>query len=731
MKTNDYQFRKAIPVWECGTQKTMNRSLVLVAETDKADYTLALAASCAYIVIVNDTLVAHGPARAAHGFYRVDELEIGQYLTEEKNKIEVRVFGYNINTFEYLDQPSFIAAELILDGCVKAYTAAPASVGFSIYGFDERIMKVQRYSYQRAFVENYRLGENTFKYDSREPLALEATDEKHFICRDICYGDYARIYPKCVIGRGTVSYSDKDRYHSNIAITDICDTYRGYREDELEYASHVEIGKMDYSDRVEADIPFDVIDLEPDTYVDLDMDKNYTGLFELELEAHGDGEFFITFDEILTNGKLNCFRIEPCSILSFVCKKGTYKIVSAEPYVMKYARVIAKGASFTVKNFKLIEIAFPESKITATFHSDDKVMEKIYDAAKLTFRANTVDIYFDCPSRERAGWLCDSFFTSRVEYALTGKCEVEKQFLANFLMPEKLPHVPEGMLPMCYPSDHDQTHSSFIPSWAMFYGIELREYLDRSGDRELIDGAKDRMYSLCKYFEKFENEFGLLERLESWVFVEWSYANKLVQDVSFANNMLYSLFLRGIGELYNDSALIAKSEKLKVTINEMAMTESGFYCDNAVRRDGKLVLSGERTEACQYYAFFCSVATPETHEWLWNTLVNDFGYNRGKSPASQEDKFFFNSSASADSAQKENKYPEIHPANAFIGNYLRLDLLDRYDYRDELYDNIKGYFEYMADRTGTLWELVSDNASCNHGFASHVIHWMKSLGMVE
>jgi hypothetical protein len=36
----------------------------------------------------------------------------------------------------------------------------------------------------------------------------------------------------------------------------------------------------------------------------------------------------------------------------------------------------------------------------------------------------------------------------------------------------------------------------------------------------------------------------------------------------------------------------------------------------------------------------------------------------------------------------------------------------------------------MADTTGTLWELVASQASCNHGFASHVIHWMNSLGLL-
>ena len=186
-------------------------------------------------------------------------------------------------------------------------------------------------------------------------------------------------------------------------------------------------------------------------------------------------------------------------------------------------------------------------------------------------------------------------------------------------------------------------------------------------------------------------------------------ANNLVRDVSFATNMLYAKFLDSLGSIYSDSELIDKAKKLRNTINSMAMTESGFYCDNALRRDGKLVLSGERTEVCQYYAFFCDVATPETHPWLWNTLIRDFGSDR----------------------QQKGLFPEIYPANAFIGNYLRLDLLDRYGCREELYQNIINYFEYMVDRTGTLWEFVEPNKSCDHGFASHVIHWMKSIGIVE
>ena len=148
--------------------------------------------------------------------------------------------------------------------------------------------------------------------------------------------------------------------------------------------------------------------------------------------------------------------------------------------------------------------------------------------------------------------------------------------------------------------------------------------------------------------------------------------------------MLYARLLDTCGQLYGDSDLTGKAAKLRATILDMSMTESGFFCDNALRQDGKLVLSGERTESCQYYAFFCDIVTPESHPWLWETLLHDFGYDRAT----------------------RGLYPEIYPANAFIGNYLRLDLLDRYGCREALYDNIKATlptWRTRPARCGRTW----------------------------
>ena len=64
-------------------------------------------------------------------------------------------------------------------------------------------------------------------------------------------------------------------------------------------------------------------------------------------------------------------------------------------------------------------------------------------------------------------------------------------------------------------------------------------------------------------------------------------------------------------------------------------------------------------------------------------------------------------------------YP-VSYTHLFIGNYLRLDILDRYSETQKLRKETVDYFDYMAQKTGTLWENDGSYASCNHGFASYV-----------
>lgn len=716
MRSQAYQFRRATPVWESGTEREMNRHLCFTVKLPPSleSPVLSLAGSASFTVSLNGQFIAHGPARCAHGYYRVDQIALAKYITDGEGILSIRVAGYYVKSFSNLKQPSFLCAELTDGENVIAYTDVEEG-GFTCYEVGERMRRVQRYSYQRPFVEHYELAEGAFSYEigkGGRRVALSRGEDKKFLVRTQPYGDYPVVLPKGEIAEGVVTYTDRDTYFHDRAITGVRGgLVEGYPEEELTFHSYREVGKMSFTRTAEFFCrSAQAISLATDGYADIDLGCNYTGILDFEVETANGCELFLLYDEFFgQGGSLDPFRMDTSNIFYYKMAAGHYHIHTCEPYTMRALRLVVRCGACTVRGLKMFKIGFPARLIDLRPAGNDETLQKIFDAAVESFTANAADIYMDCPSRERAGWLCDSFFTARVEKTLTGGSRLERTFLENFLLPERFDcMVPNGMLPMCYPSD-SYGNEAYIPNWAMWYVLQLEEYLGRTGDGDMIEDARGRMYDLLKWFRAYENGDGLLERLPGWVFVEWSRANALVQDVNFPTNMLYAAMKDAMARLYRDEELAIEARAMREAIRHLSITKDGFFCDNLVyNEERRLVQSGETTEACQYYAFFTDTATPESDPALWEILSGEFGFHRRETGA----------------------YPQVAPANAFIGNYLRLDLLCRYGLHDRLVSDVRDYFAYMADKTGTLWEHDSTTASCNHGFASHVLVWLDKAGLL-
>jgi alpha-L-rhamnosidase len=251
---------------------------------------------------------------------------------------------------------------------------------------------------------------------------------------------------------------------------------------------------------------------------------------------------------------------------------------------------------------------------------------------------------------------------------------------------------------MCYPADH--INGNFIPNWALWFILQVNDYAMRGGDPILVASLKPRVEGILEYFSKFENETGLLEKLEKWIFVEWSEANNFVQDVNYPTNMLYSAALSNAANLYGNDEWKRKSERIRQSVLNQSYNGT-FFVDNAIRnKDGKLETTSNTTEICQYYAFYFNLVTPESHPELWKRLITEFGPNRNI----------------------ETTYPKVFKANALNGNYIRLEILSRNGMNKQALKEVQDYFYKMAQLTGTLWEMMDSGASCNHGFASYLGH---------
>jgi len=686
---------KAKSVWPAGLDKEMNTLIAFRTSFEAAagaDVRLDMAAWYSYRITLNGAFVAFGPARGPKGLFRPDSWKLP--VRPGRNDLQVEVAGYNCRNFYLMRQPPFFKAAVTSGGRVLA-TSGKDFAACRL----PRVQKVPRYSYQRTFCEAYVV-------PGREegPLALADAPEPKLIER-------VADAPGFELNDGLVPvamshvFEDKDfkvRVDRALSLPGNAPHFDGFPQNELTLNTVFLAQRLAYRDvrpatadeKAQASFPMKAGDS-----VRFDIGLNDTGFPGATVVVRKPGRLVFTFDETLLRGEVHgCERYHfDCAnvIVWDFAEPGTYAVDAFEPYTMRWLEVGVLSGEMAVGRPHFRSYKNSTARM-ATFKASDPALEKIFNAAKETLMQNAVDVFMDCPSRERAGWNCDAYFTAPVATLLTGSTALERVFEENQALAAAFEDIPDGMFPMCYPSDHKP--NDYIPNWAMWFVLESEEYLARSGDRRTVDALRPRFEKLVAFLWKFRNADGLLEKLPSWVFVEWSKANDFVQDVSYPSNMTWAMTLDALARLYGRQDLAEEAARVRAKIREQSW-DGRYFRDHAVRgADGRLVVQEKDiTETCQYYAFFSGVATKETHPGLWHSLLTDFG------PARDERK----------------TCPDVSRSAAFIGNYLRLKILERENLGDLILNDCKGYFAKMAAQTGTLWEHDSPSASCCHGFASY------------
>ena len=632
-------------------QLNRNTLLSFCLKIDKKCDVLKLCAVDFYQVYVDGKLASYGPSRTASGFSCLREIPL-----EDAKEILIKVayYGKPCTSCDY--QLPFFGAE-VFDKDVLVYDTDDFVCKSLPYHRDD----MPSYVPQRGFIEYFDLTKNqVIKYSTEEVLSPQIIYGRND------NGDYRKL---------TFNYVKTDDFCGFDKVKDVCwDKDKDHCQELI-----VNDFKKYVVDKTQNGFCYDYYTLN----------EEHTGFITLKISANEETEFFVVFDEHTPDGKWILGRCDCNDIIGVKVNKGEHYVISFEPYAFKHLKIIYEQGVKVMPEM----ITFENKKPITLALNGDQTLEKVFNAAVNTFKQNSVDIFYDCPGRERAGWLCDSYFMAKAERLLFGDNDIERAFLENYII-SNTPELPNKMIPMCFPSEHPS--GTYIPNWAMWFNIEVADYFRRTGDMNLPDMAKSKVYGIIEFFDKYLNEYGLLENLESWVFIEWSISNndEYKECVSFPTNMVYAYMLKQVGALYNDKELIDRGNKIGQTIMDLSFNGK-FFADNAIRKDGKLVRCDEHiSETCQYYALFTGL---KPNEQFSNMMKKEFG------------------------PMRESEYLEVGKSNMFIGNFLRFFyLLEEKEY-ERVIEEVKNCFSIMADTTGTLWELNRPTASCNHGFASSVL----------
>lgn len=677
-------------VWAEGQKNQMNRAFAFVLDLGKKQMgEICLSAASCYKVIADGKLMGFGPNRTAHGYARVAVYPFNaQYIT-------VEVQSHFVPNFCWVKREPFFACVLKTESG-KEYFAED----FNCFALSDRVQKVRRYSFQRGFCETYiNEKDRTALYFCKPQNAFprvktEKAELPHLLPSETLNPALSEIFAEKVIDSGYCKTSPEIAVYVDRTETLIGTVIEGFKRSEWQDFSTDEISRITYlSGAKSGDYAYET----------LDFSRIVTGIVEVEIIAGNAGEVFFAFDEILSDEKLKTikpFRGGTANVFKWTVKKaGVYNLSAFEPYAFRYANVITSAG--VKANVKVRAYENPEAG-KMLFECDDKKIEQIMEAARHTFAHNAVDLLTDCPSRERAGWLSDSFFSSVAERVFTGDNKVERAFLQNYILADKSGH-PKGMIPRCYPADYYE-EDGFIPNWSLWYILEIYKYFTQYGYDETVEKSRANVEGILNYFVDFENEFGVLEDLKGWIFVEWSAANNSdhINGINVPSNACYYASLLAAAKVYGIKGLKEKAEKVKDYLLKNAYVD-GFFVDNLIRNEkGDIIPTENYTETCQYYMFFFKCADKHTHKELFDKMLNEYGKS--------------DNSASGGNPVKK----QLTPSNMIYGVYMRLELLMREQKRVELLNECVRYFYDMTQKTGTLWENNTASASCDHGFASYV-----------
>lgn len=681
-------FEKALPVFAKGCERKLNYYLTLRAEAESLLGSMLCITACSfYRLSVNGSFVAFGPARAAKGYTRVDEIPLSAYDNGGVNEIVIEVAGYYCKSLSAVRQPSFVIAELRKEGKAILYTGRD----FCAYRSVNRLQNTERFSGQRHFGEIWDFSVEPFLSENRVELAVQKNNVK-YLPRVAPMADTELIFAN---GYGSMGrfYHDEllpcrnNRYSFEIDANE----WGAFPEEDIPFKPFRWVQKQRL-EKQEAGGIFPKV-LSAGEYVIVDMGQIECGFPYFELRACEDSDVVLAFSESSKPDTFEFMDINMQPVIEYLFSANARrKVMSFEPYTCKVAIFMVKKGKVELSSVGVRRFVFDRKAIRGRKISGE--LAKIYDAAVTTFLHNTLDIYMDCPSRERAGWLCDSYFTGKVEYFFTGKSDVESAFLENYRLYKNDGELPLGMLPMCYPSNIPNNERQFIPQWCMWYILEVRDHiLERGGrDAELF---KKSILGILDFLKKYENKDGLLQDLPNWNFVEWSAANEWVKNVNYPTNFLYAEVLRAADELYELPELREKGDEVSRITCKLSF-DGEVFIDNAVfDADGILKNTENSSEAGQYYALLFGKVDIELPKYkkLKKHILEGF--------------------SNFDTAGRG-----FVPVNAFIGFYLRILVLMKLGCRDRLAEDIKTFFGGMVESTGTLWEYADGRGSRDHGFAS-------------
>ena len=392
-------FRQAQPVFADGADASENRQFgfyrALMLQGDPAGVTLSLAANNVCRLYINGNIRMHGPARTAHGYARVDTLDLSRDLHVGINHIAVELIAYGHGFGPYSNDctldPAFLCLEIRRGTEVLCATGRDA---WSCVRLTQRHPDTERISHCREFMEIY-----------TPDAAYEAW--RTGVCDSFCAAVPAGFCP-VFLPHDALLPTLAEKRAERLA------EYGGCRIDEslvlrpLFYEHGAHTGKEYPLDDCRRTVEFASFDVsarrtpagtvfagECDKYALYDLGESHVGFVRVDVTFAADGILDLVHTELLRADGTVFYPF--CPVTRLHLSAGRHTFTAMEPGLGRYLKLYMRTpGDVTVHALSMLDDSYPDEH-RSTFFCADEDLNRLYAAAKRTLLLNTLDVFMDCP----------------------------------------------------------------------------------------------------------------------------------------------------------------------------------------------------------------------------------------------------------------------------------------------------------------------------------------------
>lgn len=261
----------------------------------------------------------------------------------------------------------------------------------------------------------------------------------------------------------------------------------------------------------------------------------------------------------------------------------------------RYAELLHPPRDLDPASVYTLERHYPFPEESAKFLCSDEKMNRIFEICERGVRIGTQDTYYDCPTREKGGFVGDALITGLSHLLLTGDFAIYKKFILDCKETGK--HCP--VIPAHLPT----YNINFCADYSLLIPLFVKEYYERTGDTALVREMLPTLEGILGYFEKFRNADGLLEKIAHFdgvpeylspILIDWPQNLRdgydmegVTAGVCTTVNVFYYGFLKTTAALYaiakntaRERELSAMAEQAERGLNATLYDEeTGLYLD--------------------------------------------------------------------------------------------------------------------------------------------------------